>query len=65
MLGILKITQDNTKEKWAKVPLQDFSIESDINWNVSINEIDSQLYRKYKLNNNEIDFIEKNVKEMS
>lgn len=30
MLGILKITQDNTKETWRKVPIQDFTPSSDI-----------------------------------
>ena len=58
MLGILKITQDNTSDKWAKVPLQDFTSGSDINWNMSISEIDDQLYLKYGLDQTEIDFIE-------
>lgn len=66
LLGIKKITQDNaTKETWSKVPVQDFSIYSDINWAKPINEIDAQLYKKYKLNNDEIDFIESKVKEMN
>lgn len=65
MLGILKITQDNTKEKWAKVPLQDFTADSDIDWSQSIREIDKQLYAKYGLSDEEIDFIESKVREMS
>lgn len=65
MLGILKITQDNTKEKWAKVPLQDFTADSDIDWSKSIREIDKQLYAKYGLSDEEIDFIESKVREMS
>lgn len=64
MLGVLKITQDNTKEKWRKVPLQDFTAESDIKWEKSIPEIDQQLYKKYKLDQSEIDFIESKVKAM-
>ena len=64
MLGILKITQDNTADKWAKVPLQDFTAASDINWKVSIAEIDAQLYKKYGLDDAEINFIETHVKEM-
>lgn len=64
MLGILKITQDNTKLTWAKVPLQDFTPNSDIDWKKSIVEIDQQLYTKYGLNEEEITFIESNVKEM-
>ena len=65
MLGILKITQDNPPEKWAYVPLQDFTSKSDINWSVSVKEIDRQLYQKYGLSNEEINFIETHVKEMS
>lgn len=64
MLGILKITQDNTKDKWKYVPLQDFTSSSDIDWTVSIPEIDQQLYRKYDFSPEEIDFIETHVKEM-
>ena len=64
MLGILKSTQHNTAEKWAKVPMQDFSAASDIDWSQSIREIDGQLYRKYGLTEKEIAFIESKVKEM-
>lgn len=44
MLGILKVTQDNPRDVWKYVPLQDFSVDSDINWNLSVAEIDKQLY---------------------
>lgn len=64
MLGILKKTQHNTADKWAYVPLQDFTDKSDIDWSVSILEIDKQLYKKYGLSEDEISFIETNVKEM-
>ena len=46
------------------IPNQDFTTNSDIDWSKSIAEIDQQLYRKYKLDQNEIDFIEEKVKEM-
>lgn len=64
MLGILKIDQHNEKDTWKKVPLQNFTSESDIDWNKSISEIDQQLYKKYELSEDEITFIEENVKEM-
>lgn len=64
MLGILKITQDNNKETWRMIPNQDFSNKSDIDWNKTIHEIDLQLYKKYGLDENEIDFIENTAKEM-
>ena len=63
-LGILKITQDNPPEKWAYVPLQNFTSDSDIDWSKSIREIDQQLYQKYGLTDEEIEFIETHVKEM-
>ena len=64
MLGILKVTQDNSKETWKFVPMQDFTDNSDIDWSKSIEEIDRQLYRKYELDQPEIDFIEKMIKPM-
>jgi len=64
MLGILKVTQDNKKESWRKVPLQDFTPNSDIDWSESIEDIDQQLYKKYNLSQDEIDFIESKVRAM-
>ena len=65
LLSILKITQANTSQKWLKVPLQDFTPASDIDWSKSIHEIDLQLYKKYGLSDDEINFIETHVKEMA
>lgn len=64
MLGVLKVTQHNPPPTWAKVPLQDFSASSDIDWSKSISEIDAQLYRKYNLSEEEIIFIERKVRAM-
>lgn len=64
MLGTLKVTQDNPRETWLNVPLQDFTANSDIDWSKSIPEIDKQLYKKYGLSADEIEFIESKVKEM-
>lgn len=64
LLGIKKITQSNVAGKWDCVPLQDFTANSDIDWTKSISEIDQQLYKKYGLSEEEIDFIETHVKEM-
>ena len=65
MLGILKITQANTRECWRLVPIQDFTSNSDIDWNKSISDIDKRLYQKYGLSDDEINFIETHVKEMN
>lgn len=64
MLGILKATQHNTKATWRYVPLQDFTSASDIDWSVPISEIDQQLYKKYNLSAEEINFIETAIKPM-
>lgn len=64
MLGILKATQDNSKNVWQFVPLQDFTENSDIDWSKSIPEIDQQLYKKYNLSEEEIAFVESMIKPM-
>ena len=64
LLGVLKVTQDNSKEVWRYVPNQDFAPSSDINWNKPIADIDKQLYTKYELTNKEISFIESMIKPM-
>lgn len=64
LLATLKADQHNERDVWRMIPLQDFSDDSDIEWDVSISNIDRQLYKKYAVEQSEIDFIEKNVKEM-
>lgn len=64
LLGVLKVTQHITPEKWAYIPIQDYTIESDIDWSKSVHEIDQQLYAKYGLDDLEIKFVENQAKEM-
>lgn len=64
LLSIKKVTQHNPPKTWKYVPLQDFTENSDIDWSKSIAEIDQQLYKKYDLSPDEIDFIEEKVQEM-
>ena len=64
LLSVLKVTQNGNKPVWKMIPCQDFSSSSDVNWSRSVHDIDLQMYRKYKLSKEEIDFIENNVKEM-
>ena len=64
MLTRQRITQDNNKDTWRMIPLQDFTDSSDIDWSVPIANIDKQLYKKYNLSDEEINFIETKVKEM-
>ncbi len=64
LLGIKKVTQENTAKVWEHVPLQDFTSNSDIDWSKSIEEIDEQLFDKYGLDEQERNFIRTKVKEM-
>ena len=64
LISQLASTQHLSKDKFAYVPLQDFTSSSDINWSASVADIDQQLYRKYGLSADEIAFIEKMIKPM-
>lgn len=64
MVFIKKKTQDNPSSVFQFVPLQDFTINSDIDWSKPIPEVDKQLYSKYGLTEDEIDFIETMIKPM-
>lgn len=64
LLNTLKVTQDNSRSTWKNVPVEDFSRDSQINWSETIRDIDDQLYKKYNLSDEEIIFIETNVKTM-
>lgn len=46
------------------VPLQDFTDNSDINWNKSVNEIDEELFTKYGLSDEEKEYIRNKIKDM-
>ncbi|HEL2576552.1 TPA: Eco57I restriction-modification methylase domain-containing protein [Streptococcus suis] len=59
-----KSSQDAARTTYKFIPLQDFTSHSDIDWSQPIAEIDAQLYRKYRLSDDEIEFIESKVKEM-
>ena len=65
LLGVLKVTQNGNKPVWRCIPLQDFTPASDIDWTQPVADIDRQLYAKYGLDDEEIEFIESHVKEMS
>jgi hypothetical protein len=64
LFSILKVTQHITSATWAKVPLQDFTPQSDIDWTKPVADIDKQLYTKYGLDENEITFIDEKVTPM-
>ena len=59
-----KVDQHNERDTWARVPIQDLTSNSDIDRSNTVHEIDEQLYRKYGLSDDEINFIESHIKEM-
>lgn len=65
MVSILKQTQNAMQATYEFVPLQDFTSNSDIDWTQSIEDIDKQLYKKYKLTDEEIVFIDEMIKPMN
>ncbi len=62
--SLAKSSQHGTRRTYRLIPLQDYNSNSDINWNVSVSEIDIQLYKKYKLTQDEISHIEGRIKSM-
>jgi site-specific DNA-methyltransferase (adenine-specific) len=54
LVSLLSFSQDITREKFSFVPIQDFSEQ----WT------DEKLYKKYNLNQEEIDFIESMIRSM-
>lgn len=64
LIFVSKNTQNSMQNDYRFVPLQDFTEKSDIDWSMSIEDIDRQLYAKYNLNDEEIAFIESMIKPM-
>ena len=62
--SMAKSSQDATSKTYVFIPVQNFTDNSDIDWNKTIPEIDCQLYVKYHLSDDEIAFIEKMIKPM-
>lgn len=62
--GLMKGGQDASLKTFKLIPMQDFTCESDIKWDLSIDEINRQLFRKYGLNEEECNHINTSIKEM-
>ena len=62
--SLLKSSQDATSKTFEYVPVQELTENPLIDWSKPIKEIDQQLYLKYALTNEEIEHIEKSIKEM-
>jgi len=64
LVSIVKITQAGAKHIYKLVPMQNFTSSSDIDWNLPVDGIDKQLYKKYNLDDEEIAFIESMIRPM-
>ena len=64
LVSIIKQTQNTSVTTYQYVPIQDFTASSDVDWSQSIDNISHQFYRKYKLSEEDIEFIETNISEM-
>lgn len=47
--------------RFSLVPLQDFSNKSDIDWSLNVSDINKQLYEKYGLSKDEIEYTETSI----
>lgn len=61
LISILKVSQNVYQNVYQYVPLEDYTNKSDINWDDSVEKIDNQLYKKYKLSNQEIKRIDDKI----
>lgn len=57
-------SQDLSPEKFMFIPQQDFSDNSDINWDLDTDGIDSQMYKKYDITNDETELVNRTIKPM-
>ena len=65
LISLAKANQNGTRSTYLFVPMQDFSLNSDLNFDTSANNLDTQLFKKYHFSNEEIDHVNNNIKDMS
>lgn len=59
-----KASHDASRKTYRFIPMQNFDEDSDVDWTLAVDEIDSQLFRKYKLTKEEKNHIRNSIKEM-
>lgn len=62
--SLAKGSQDAASKTYRFIPLQDFTEKSDIDWTLSSDKIDEQLYEKYGFDKDEINHISNKIKSM-
>ena len=64
LIEAAKANHQATAKTYKFVPIQNFTLNSDIDWSKSIKEIDEQLFDKYNLTTAEKNYIIEKIKEM-
>ena len=64
LVGVMKTSRNIYQVVYELVPVQEFTNNSDINWNTSIEELDIQLFDKYDFTQEERKLIELLIKKM-
>lgn len=64
MHGLIKVSQDASKQTYRFVPTPNLKEDSPINWDVSLNNIDEQLFTIYRLTEEEKQHIRNSIKDM-
>lgn len=64
LISLAKANQNGTRSTYLFVPMQDFSPNSDLNFDTSANELDTQLFKKYHFSNEEIDHVTTHINYM-
>nr|WP_195886728.1 Eco57I restriction-modification methylase domain-containing protein [Mycoplasma feriruminatoris] len=62
LISQIKKTQNAARGVYKYVPIFDFETTNDIDWNKSIEEIDKDIFKKFNLTIDEIDYVLKTVK---
>lgn len=65
LVSVKKKTQNGPKMVYQFVPMQNFTNKSDINWLGGSDVIDNQLFNKYKLTEEEINYIKNKISEIN
>lgn len=61
LISMAKANQNGTRITYRFIPMQDFSNNSDIKWSESLTNIDNQLFKKYMLSEEEVEYIKESI----
>lgn len=62
LISSLQASLNITASNFRLVPDQNFASNSDIDWNSNMSDLNKQLYKKYNISNDEINYIKESIK---